>query len=113
MIGAPPIAGFVSKWYLGMGAVNTGQDWIILVLIGSSLLNAMYFLPILHRAWFLEPPTRWPADRQFGRKETAWALLLPPLITAAFALGVGLLASMPLSPLDWAKLIAQREFYQQ
>jgi hypothetical protein len=25
---------------------------------------------------------------------------------------VGLLASMPFSPLDWAKLIAQREFYQ-
>jgi len=112
MIGAPPIAGFITKWYLGMGAVNTGQNWIILVLIGSSLLNAMYFLPILHRAWFLEPPKSWPVDRQFGRKETAWALLLPPLVTAAIAVGVGLLASVPFSPLEWAKLISQREFYQ-
>jgi multicomponent Na+:H+ antiporter subunit D len=112
MIGVPPIAGFVSKWYLGLGALDAGQDWIILVLIGSSLLNALYFLPILHRAWFREPPARWLADHQFGRKETAWALLLPPLVTAVSALGVGLLASMPFSPLDWAKLIVQREFYQ-
>jgi multicomponent Na+:H+ antiporter subunit D len=112
MIGAPPIAGFISKWYLGLGALQAGQQWVIPVLIGSSLLNAIYFLPILHRAWFRDPPASWPADRRFGRKETAWALLLPPLVTAAFALGVGLLASMPFSPLDWSKLIAQREFYQ-
>ena len=112
MIGAPPIAGFISKWYLGLGALDAGQDWVILVLVGSSLLNAMYFLPILHRTWFREPPNQWPADHQFGRKETSWALLLPPVITAAFALGVGLLASLPFSPLDWAKLIAAREFYQ-
>jgi len=113
MIGAPPIAGFISKWYLGLGALDAGQDWVILVLIGSSLLNAMYFLPILHRAWFREPPKQWPADHQFGDKETAWALLLPPVVTAAFALGIGLLASLPFTPLDWAKLIATREFYQQ
>jgi multicomponent Na+:H+ antiporter subunit D len=111
MIGAPPIAGFISKWYLGMGALEAGQNWVILVLIGSSLLNAMYFLPILHRAWFREPPNSWPADHQFGRKETSWALLLPPVITAAFALVIGLLASSPFTPLDWAKLIAAREFY--
>jgi len=112
MIGAPPIAGFISKWYLGVGALEAGQSWVILVLVGSSLLNAMYFLPILHRAWFREPPDQWPADHQFGRKETAWALLLPPVATAVFALGVGLFASLAFSPLGWAKLIAAREFYQ-
>lgn len=112
MIGAPPIAGFISKWYLGVGALEAGQNWVIPVLIGSSLLNAMYFLPILHRAWFREPPSQWPANHQFGRKETAWALLLPPVVTAVFALGVGLFASLPFSPLGWAKLIAAREFYQ-
>ena len=112
MIGAPPIAGFITKWYLGLGALDAGQGWVIMVLVGSSLLNALYFLPILHRAWFREPTGPWPADHQFGRKETAWALLLPPVVTAAFALGVGLFASLPFSPLDWAKLIATREFYQ-
>jgi multicomponent Na+:H+ antiporter subunit D len=112
MIGAPPIAGFVSKWYLGLGALQAGQNWVILVLIGSSLLNAIYFLPILHRAWFRKPSVKWPANHRFSRKETAWALLLPPIVTAMFSLGVGLLAALPFSPLDWAKLIAEREFYQ-
>lgn len=110
MIGAPPIAGFVTKWYLGLGAMDVDQGWVIIVLAGSSLLNAAYFLPILYAAWFREPPLGWPAERDFGRKETAWALLLPPLLTAAMALGAGLLASLPFSPLAWAKFIAEREF---
>lgn len=112
MIGVPPIAGFISKWYLGLGALEANQDWIIFILAGSSLLNAAYFLPMLHAAWFREPPDTWPDERSFGRGETAWALLLPPLVTAALALGVGLFASLPFSPLVWAKLIAVREFYQ-
>ena len=112
MIGAPPIAGFVTKWYLGLGALQAGQDWVIAVLVVSSVLNAAYFLPILHTAWFKPPPEAWPAERAFGRAETAWMLLLPPLATAAMAVAAGLLASMPFSPLEWAKLIAAREFYR-
>jgi multicomponent Na+:H+ antiporter subunit D len=112
MIGAPPVAGFISKWYLGLGALEADHNWVIFILAGSSLLNAAYFLPILHAAWFREPPATWPEEHHFGRKETAWALLLPPLVTAALALGAGLLASLPFSPLGWAKIIAAREFYQ-
>lgn len=111
MIGAPPVAGFVTKWYLGLGALEADQAWVIIVLAGSSLLNAAYFLPILHRAWFREPLDAWPEERDFGRKETAWMLLLPPLLTAAMALAAGLLVMLPFSPLEWAKLIAAREFY--
>jgi multicomponent Na+:H+ antiporter subunit D len=55
MIGIPPIAGFVSKWYLGVGAIETGNTWVIAVLAGSSVLNAIYFLPLVYRAWFVEP----------------------------------------------------------
>jgi len=112
MIGVPPVAGFISKWYLGLGALEAGQSWVIIVLAASSLLNAAYFLPILHRAWFREPPDAWPEDHGFGRKETAWALLLPPVFTALMALAAGMLATAPFSPLEWAHLIAKREFYQ-
>lgn len=111
MIGVPPTAGFISKWYLGQGALEAGQGWVILVLAGSSLLNAAYFLPILYRAWFLAPPDSWPHEHDFGRKETALALLVPPVVTALLALGAGLMASLPFSALEWARLVAQREFY--
>ncbi len=112
MVGVPPVAGFVSKWYLGLGAVESGNAaWVLPVLVASSLLNAAYFLPVLYRAWFQPPPARWP-DEQIpaGRLETSGALLWPAVTTAALALAAGLLAAAPFSPLAWAELIANREY---
>ncbi len=54
MISIPPAAGFLSKWYLTMGAVEANQLALVAVLALSSLLNAAYFLPIVYRA-FLKP----------------------------------------------------------
>jgi len=110
MIGLPPLAGFISKWYLGLGALETGQHWVIFILAGSSLLNAAYFLPILYTAWFKLPPDSWSAERSFGHAETAWTLLLPPVITAFLTLAVGVLASAPFSPLHWARFITTLEY---
>ena len=112
MIGIPPVAGFVSKWFIGVGAVEAGAAaWVLPVLVASSLLNAAYFLPILYRAWFREPPVAWPAEHpRSARLETTGALLWPPAITAVLALAAGLFAAAPYSPLEWAELIAEREY---
>jgi multicomponent Na+:H+ antiporter subunit D len=111
MIGVPPVAGFVSKWYLGLGAAEAGSHWVLAVLVASSLLNAAYFFPILFRAWFKEPPAEWPEEHiPAGRLETSASLLWPPVITALLALAAGLFAASPVSPLQWAELIAQREY---
>lgn len=110
MIGLPPMAGFVSKWYLGLGGLEAGQPWVVGVLLASTLLNAMYFLPILYRTWFQPAPAAWPDEQRSGHWETRLSLLAPPLITAALALLAGLLADAPFSPLAWAKLIAAREY---
>jgi len=112
MIGVPPVAGFVSKWYLGLGALEAGMaSWVMPVLITSSLLNAAYFLPVLYRAWFREPGPAWPAEHiPAARFETSAALLWPPVITATLALAAGLFAAAPYSPLEWATLIAHREY---
>jgi multicomponent Na+:H+ antiporter subunit D len=112
MIGVPPVAGFVSKWYLGLGGVEAGlAAWVLPVLVASSLLNAAYFLPILYRAWFKEARGEWPAEQiPAARLETHGALLWPPLVTAMLALAAGLFAAAPFSPLEWAQLIAKREY---
>jgi multicomponent Na+:H+ antiporter subunit D len=110
MIGVPPLAGFVSKFYIKQGAITAGSEWVTLVLAASSLLNAAYFLPILYRAWFLEPHQAWPNERDFGRFETNWMLLLPPLFTAAMVVLAGVLADSDFSPLAWARIIAGREY---
>jgi len=112
MIGVPPVAGFVSKWYLGLGAVEAGMaSWVMPVLITSSILNAAYFLPVLYRAWFRDPGPAWPAEHiPAARFETSAALLWPPVVTAMLALAAGLFAAAPYSPLEWATLIAHREY---
>jgi len=110
MIGVPPLAGYISKWYLKKGAVTAGDEWVAVVLAVSSLLNAAYFLPILYRAWFLEPPRTWPQEHHFGRWETNWVLLTAPLVTAALVMWAGVFAESSFSPLAWVKLIAAREY---
>jgi multicomponent Na+:H+ antiporter subunit D len=55
MIGLPPAAGFVSKWFIVAGALGEAQ-WLALgVIAASTLLNAAYFLPIVYRAFFRPP----------------------------------------------------------
>ncbi|WP_018692623.1 complex I subunit 5 family protein [Algicola sagamiensis] len=110
MIGIPPAAGFVSKWYLGTGALEVELYWVLGVLVVSSLLNAMYFLPILYAAWFKPQKEPWPKERSPSRYETHWMLLLPPVITASLALAAGLFADANFSPIHWVKLIAANEY---
>ncbi|ETX28624.1 complex I subunit 5 family protein [Roseivivax isoporae] len=105
MIGVPPLAGFVSKWYLGAGGLDAGQPAVVALLAGSSLLNAAYFLPILHRAWFRDPPEGAAPRRRIG-----WMLALPPAVTAALVLAAGLLANAPFSPLGWTRFIVSLEY---
>ncbi|MEM6421366.1 MAG: monovalent cation/H+ antiporter subunit D family protein, partial [Pseudomonadota bacterium] len=73
-------------------------------MLGSSALNAAYFLPILHRVWFADPPAGAP------RVEAGWMLLGPPLFTAALTLATALFATSVLSPLGWIEDLALREF---
>jgi multicomponent Na+:H+ antiporter subunit D len=108
MIGLPPVAGFVSKWYLGLGAVEAGSYWVILVLLGSSALNASYFLPILYRAWFCEPEHDFVQRRRSGRLETQALLLIPVVVTGVLSLAAGVFAAVAGSPLSIAREIAER-----
>lgn len=110
MMGVPPIAGFVTKWYLGIGAVEAGEPWVLAILAASTALNAAYFLPLLHDAWFDEPRESSPTAIGRGPEEAKLSLLVPAIVTAALSLAAGLFAGRGLSPLGWAKLIAAREF---
>ncbi|MCA9715726.1 MAG: monovalent cation/H+ antiporter subunit D family protein [Myxococcales bacterium] len=56
MIGVPPTAGFISKWFLLQGAWDAQNTGVIVVIILSTLLNAAYFLPIVYRAFFRPLP---------------------------------------------------------
>jgi len=110
MIGLPPLAGFVSKVYLGLGALEVGAAWVVAVLVASTLLNAAYFLPLVYRLWFLPlaPGSEPGADAESG----AIGMIAPAAVTAAASLGVGLLAASAISPLGWASLIVARGYLE-
>jgi multicomponent Na+:H+ antiporter subunit D len=54
MIGIPLTSGFVGKFQLSLGAVASGESWIVVFVLISSFLNAMYYLPLLLRAYIGE-----------------------------------------------------------
>lgn len=70
MIGVPPLGGFISKWYLTLGAREAGQMPIVAVIVVSTILNACYFLPIIHAAFFKEPNP--PGGHGEGHSHKAW-----------------------------------------
>lgn len=65
MIGLPPTAGFISKWYILMSALQTQQVFAVIVIIISTLLNAAYFMPIVYSA-FLKPEIKGSPDISHG-----------------------------------------------
>lgn len=105
IIGVPPIAGFVSKWGLGMGGLAHGDVWPAVLLGVSSLLNAAYFMPMLGRAWFGTSSSTWADSEARGsarRFEGDRRMVLPLVVTAAAGLAFGLLAGAEWAPAAWA-----------
>ncbi len=52
VIGLPPLAGFSGKWFILSGATFARDYFVVAVIIISTVLNTMYFLPVIYRAFF-------------------------------------------------------------
>ena len=84
LAGTPLFVGFVSKWNLGLGALQAGQ-WIFLaVLLTSGLLNFAYFFPIVYGAFFGKP------GQSIQMNEAPSTLWVPLAITAVISVILGL-----------------------
>ncbi len=79
MIGLPLTGGFISKWYLLMGAVQAEYIFAIVAIIVSTLLNAIYFVPIVYTA-FLKPENPEHLNKDHG--EAPRPILIALSITA-------------------------------
>jgi len=87
MCGLPPACGLVSKWYLGLGAVEANNLLFLAVLLISSLLDVVYFFPILYTAFFANKE-RGEAERKGAKKirEAPMSVVIPLTITALFSI---------------------------
>ena len=92
LIGVPPAAGFLSKWFIVSGAWQAGNLMALAVLIASTLLNAAYFLPIVHAAFF-----RSAADSaHVSHGEAPWPMVAALTTTAGATLALFFFADVPL-----------------
>jgi multicomponent Na+:H+ antiporter subunit D len=101
MIGLPPTAGFLGKWFMLTGAMQTANWLAVGVIVLSTLLNAAYFLPIVFRAFFLKPPD----DHGHATGEAPWPIVVALTATAS---GTVLLFLMPEIPYALAKMMSAR-----
>jgi multicomponent Na+:H+ antiporter subunit D len=88
LIGIPPSSGFVSKWYLALGALeyqSAWSPWLLGVLLVSSLLNGAYLGPIVYKAYFEE--ARDSGDIEV--REVPW-MVIPLVLSAVASLLLGM-----------------------
>jgi multicomponent Na+:H+ antiporter subunit D len=85
IIGLPPAGGSWSKWFLGMGTLESGQVGLLAVLMLSSLLGLYYLLEVPVKAFFFAPPE--DAHHGEGIKEAPLPSLIAMGVTATATLG--------------------------
>jgi multicomponent Na+:H+ antiporter subunit D len=85
IVGIPLTSGFISKWYLAMGAMDRESLILLGVLLASSLLGAAYLGQILYKAYF-ECETEPAAHGDVH--EVPW-MVAPLMISAAASVLLG------------------------
>jgi multicomponent Na+:H+ antiporter subunit D len=78
LIGVPGTAGFVSKWYLILGALENGWWPLVVLVVVASLIAVLYVWRVIEVAYFGERPADAPAV-----SEAPLALLIPTWVMAA------------------------------
>ena len=89
MIGFPLTVGFVSKWYLAMGAIKSGMWWLVPVILLSSLLTAVYLLRVIETIYFSE------TGKETTPEDAPAGMVIPILILASLCLVFGIFTFMP------------------
>jgi len=78
LVGTPGTAGFISKWYLAVGALDRGWWAILAAIVTSSLIALVYVGRVLEVTWMREPSAALAEAR-----DPPPSMLLPILVLAA------------------------------
>jgi multicomponent Na+:H+ antiporter subunit D len=80
VIGLPLTGGLLSKIYMIWGAADAQQHVLLAVYLISSVLNGVYFFPIVYRAFLGKPGE---GENHDQRREAPLACVVPLVITAS------------------------------
>ena len=93
MIGVPPTAGFLGKWYILSAAMEIQDYFVLFVIFVSTMLNTGYFVPIIYRAFMKDEDV--PPSHEHG--EAPWPIVVALSLTALGTLLLFLFPEVPLS----------------
>jgi multicomponent Na+:H+ antiporter subunit D len=85
VIGVPGTAGFVSKWYLALGAIDAGLWPLAFVLVVTSLIAVVYVGRVVEAAYFRET-----SAAALEATDPPWSMLIPMVAAAGATLYFGL-----------------------
>jgi multicomponent Na+:H+ antiporter subunit D len=91
LMGVPGTAGFISKWYLLLAALEKGQWWLVFLIVLSSLLAAVYVWRFVEAAYF-----RAPRQDTANVAATPWLMSVPTAILVVATVYFGLDTSFTL-----------------
>ncbi|CFX61194.1 NADH dehydrogenase (Quinone) [Candidatus Filomicrobium marinum] len=84
LMGTPGTAGFISKWYLAMGALEAGSWLLVFLIVASSLISVIYVGKLVEVMWL-----RAPSPAAAEAKEAPLSMLVPLLLLAAATIYLG------------------------
>lgn len=90
MIGVPPLAGFMSKWVLATASFQSGKPFLLIILLLSSLLNAVYYFRVIAISYFGESKINVDVV-----DEAPKTMLVPVIILALLVIILGILVKYP------------------
>ncbi len=85
LLGTPGTVGFISKWYLGLAAVEQGQWWLVALIVIASVITMLYIGRVVEVAYFREP-----TEKVAQLREAPLSLLLPAFALVGAAIYFGL-----------------------
>ncbi len=92
IVGIPPTAGFLCKWYIALGAIEAQRIFFAVTLLFGALLIFVYYVRMINAFYFM-PPTR---PEILEVKEAPIPMLVPIGVLAALCLVMGVFGRAPL-----------------
>lgn len=102
--GTPPICGFISKWYLAMGALEAKEVVFLFVLLISALMDVAYFFPIIYNSFFKTPKEAINPVLD----EASMKMVVPLVITAIISFILGVIPNAFFNFFNIASMAAER-----
>ncbi|MCS7119507.1 MAG: proton-conducting transporter membrane subunit [Archaeoglobaceae archaeon] len=91
LIGIPPSAGFVTKFYLAIGCLEMQNYLMLAIILLGTLLTLAYFLRVIEQLYFRE-------GNSTQKEEVPFSMLAPTMFLAILCLAIGIfwLTGIPL-----------------